>query len=99
MSLHKQIGAGDLLIQIWLVLNIKAVCYFPFAMIKVGKREHKTAEGPLVVSVTNHREDSGTQAVAPGINRKIRFGWISKLSLRTRAQSHFQHCARRKGGY
>jgi len=32
-SLRGHIGVGDLLAHIWLVLNIKAVYRFPFAMI------------------------------------------------------------------
>lgn len=55
--LHGPMGFGDLLIQIWLALNIKAVWCFPFLKIYVGKREDKTVEGCFMVCRPTLRVD------------------------------------------
>ena len=48
-SLHGHIGVGDFLLQVWLILSIKAVWCFSFAMICMGKTEGETVEWSLVV--------------------------------------------------
>ena len=86
-SLHGHIGVGDFLLQGWLILSIKAVWCFSFAMICMGKTEGETVEWSLVVChPTLDLMTCRMRMVTPGLSW---FGWLSKPAEGSMARCYF----------